>query len=171
MSEETQGHTVASTCAEVFEMVTQGDLNIYGTMFGGKLLSMIDKCAGLSAFRHAGAGVVTVAIDRVEFHRPIRQGAIVTVRSCVNRSFNSSMEVGAVVTMENPWESVLTPVKVCKAYLTFVALDPSGKKLTLPPILPETEEEKRRFAQAEIRRAHRIALSAELSAEEAKKGA
>ena len=160
--ETREGRPVASTHAETFERVTQGDLNIYGTMFGGRLLSLIDKCAGLAAFRHARTGVVTVAIDSVEFHRPIRQGAIVTVKAAVNRSFNSSMEVGVTVLMQNPWESVFEPVKVCKAYVTFVALDPSGKKVELPPVVPETPDEKRRFDEALIRREHRIALNSRL---------
>lgn len=124
---------------------------------------MIDKVAAISAIKHVRGIVVTLSIDSLTFRKPVKGGAIVTLRSCVNRVFRHSLEVGTVVSTLNPGDDV--EQRVCSAYLTFVALDPQGKPVVIPPIVPETEEEKRRFAEALIRRDHRLALETQLGKE------
>lgn len=155
--------TVAHTSLELLESVAPGDLNLYGTLFGGKLLSLIDKSAGFSAFRHAQTGVVTISVDQVDFYKPVELGSLLTIYSSVNRSFQSSMEVGVSVWMQNLKKKILEPVRVCRAYTTFVALDEKWEKVILPQIIPETDEEKSRWAAAAIRRERRMELREQLA--------
>lgn len=145
---------------ESSEIILQSDLNYLGHLFGGRLASIIDKTAAISAIKHARSAVVTVSIDNLIFRRPVRIGSILTVKACVNRVFNKSMEVGVSV-MSLPPDSAEAEY-VCNAYLTFVALDEEGKSRELPAIVPETQEEKRRYEQAGLRREARLALQAQL---------
>ena len=153
--------TVAQSRVESAEIILQSDLNSIGHLFGGRLVSIIDKIAAISALRHAHRVVVTLSIDQLVFRRPVKAGAIVTVKASVNRVFTHSMEVG-VIAQSLPFGAV-EEEHVCSAYLTFVALDPvTGKPVEIPPVAPETEDEKRRFEEAGIRRDHRLALQAQL---------
>jgi acyl-CoA hydrolase len=145
---------------ESSEIILQSDLNYLGHLFGGRLASIIDKTAAISAIKHARSAVVTVSIDNLIFRRPVRLGSILTVKASVNRVFNKSMEVGVTVFSLPPDRPEAE--YVCNAYLTFVALDEQGKTRELPPIVAETEVEKRRFDQAGIRREARLALQAQL---------
>ena len=145
---------------ESSEIILQSDLNHLGHLFGGRLASIIDKTAAISAIKHARSAVVTVSIDSLIFRRPVRLGSILTVKASVNRVFNKSMEVGVSVWSlppDSPEQEY-----VCNAYLTFVALDAEGRTRELAPVVPETEEEKRRFEQAGLRREARLALQAQL---------
>jgi len=145
---------------ESSEIILQSDLNHLGHLFGGRLASIIDKTAAISAIKHARSAVVTVSIDNLIFRRPVRLGSILTVKASVNRVFNKSMEVGVSVWSlppDSPEQEY-----VCNAYLTFVALDAAGRTRELPPAVPETEEEKRRYEQAGLRREARLALQAQL---------
>jgi acyl-CoA hydrolase len=145
---------------ESSEIILQSDLNHMGNLFGGRLAGIIDRTAAISAIKHTRSAVVTVSIDSLIFRRPVRLGSILTVRACVNRVFTKSMEVGVSVWSLPPDGS--EPEYVCNAYLTFAAIDAEGKSYVLPPVIPETVEEKRRFEQAGIRRQHRLALQDEL---------
>lgn len=145
---------------ESSEIILQSDLNHLGHLFGGRLASIIDKTAAISAIKHARSAVVTVSIDNLIFRKPVRLGSILTVKACVNRVFNKSMEVGVSV-MSLPPDSPEEEY-VCNAYLTFVALDEQGRTRELPPIVPDTQEEKRRYEQAGLRREARLALQAQL---------
>ena len=145
---------------ESTEIILQSDLNYLGHLFGGRLASIIDKTAAISAIKHARSAVVTVSIDNLIFRRPVRIGSILTVKACVNRVFNKSMEVGVSVWSLPPDSP--DAEYVCNAYLTFVALDEAGKSRELPPVTPDTEEEKRRFSEAGIRREARLALQTQL---------
>lgn len=153
-------HTVASTYTESSEFILPGDLNSLGYLFGGKLVSWIDKVGAISAIKHVRGTVVTVSIDNLIFRKPVTDGSILTIRAAVNRAFNHSMEVGVVAETLAPGTE--SPVHVCTAYLTFVALDRAGKPTDIPAIVPETEEEKRRYEQALIRRNHRLSLAEQL---------
>src|SRR5450631_2144832 len=117
--------TVAQTRVESSEIILQSDLNSMGHLFGGRLVSIIDKVASISALKHAHRVVVTLSIDRLVFRRPVKVGAIVTVKASVNRVFHHSMEVG-VIALSLPF-GAMEEEHVCSAYLTFVALDASGK--------------------------------------------
>jgi len=153
-------NTVARTQAESSEIILPGDLNALGYLFGGRLVSLIDKVGAISAIRHAQGTVVTVSIDNLIFRQPVTNGSILTIRASVNRVFTHSMEVGVMATTLPPGE--LVDQHVCTAYLTFVALDKRGKPRKIPPVTPETAEEKRRFDQALIRRDNRLKLAAKL---------
>ncbi len=153
-------HTVAATHTESSEFILPGDLNGLGYLFGGKLVSWIDKVGAISAMRHVRGIVVTVSIDNLIFKKPVTNGSVLTIRASVNRAFKHSMEVGVVANTLAPGRE--TPEHVCTAYLTFVALDTDGKPKEIPPIVPGTEEEKRRYDQALIRRNHRLSLAEQL---------
>ena len=153
-------HTVASTYTESSEFILPGDLNALGYLFGGKLVSWIDKVGAISAIRHVRGTVVTVSIDNLIFKKPVTNGSVLTIRAAVNRAFKHSMEVGVVAETLAPGAD--EPVHVCTAYLTFVALDKAGKPTDIAPINPETEDEKRRYDQALIRRNHRLSLAEQL---------
>lgn len=153
-------HTVAASYTESSEFILPGDLNSLGYLFGGKLVSWIDKVGAISAIKHVRGTVVTVSIDNLIFKKPVTNGSVLTIRAAVNRAFRHSMEVGVVAETLAPGAEA--PVHVCTAYLTFVALDKEGKPMDIPGVVPETEEEKRRFDQALIRRNHRLSLAEQL---------
>ena len=153
-------HTVAATYTESSEFILPGDLNSLGYLFGGKLVSWIDKVGAISAIKHVRGIVVTVSIDNLIFRKPVTNGSVLTVRAAVNRAFKHSMEVGIVANTLAPGHE--SPEHVCTAYFTFVALDKDGKPKEIPPITPETEEEKRRYDEALIRRNHRLSLAERL---------
>jgi acyl-CoA hydrolase len=121
-----------------------------GVMFGGIVMSWIDVCAGVSAIRHAAGPVVTASIDRLDFITPIRLGEIVILQSQVNFTATTSMEVGCRVETED----LRTRERryTTKAYLTFVAVDGHGRPRPIQPIVPESDEDRRRFADAARRR-------------------
>jgi acyl-CoA hydrolase len=118
----------------------------------------IDLAGAMAAHRHSRQRVVTASIDHMDFLVPVRVGDLVILRSSVNRVFNTSMEVGVKVWVENYRSDESRHVS--SAYLTFVAIDEAGHKLPVPPVIPETEDEKRRYADAarrrEIRRAESV---------------
>lgn len=147
---------VRETYHEYTELTLPNDANQLGSLFGGKLMQYVDLAASISAARLSRSAVVTASIDSLVFLRPIRIGQLVVIKSAVNRVFRSSMEVGVKVFVEDLPTGEVSHVS--SAYLTFVALDPSGRKLEIPPVIPETEEEKRRYEQAATRRAYRLAL-------------
>ncbi|HKP94715.1 MAG TPA: acyl-CoA thioesterase [Fibrobacteria bacterium] len=148
---------MASTITESSEFILPGDLNSLGYLFGGKLVSWIDKVGAISAIKHVRGTVVTVSIDNLIFKKPVTNGSVLTIRASVNRAFKHSMEVGVVAKTLPPGSE--EAVHVCTAYLTFVALDAAGRPTDIPPVVPETADEKRRFEEALIRRNHRLTLA------------
>jgi uncharacterized protein (TIGR00369 family) len=129
--------------------------NLLGNVHGGVLLGMMDRVAAVAAIRHAGKVCVTVSIDRVDFHEPIHLGELVTMSAMVNYTHRTSLEVGVRVEAENPFTGVRRHTN--KAYLTFVAIDEAGRPAEVPPVVPETPDEKRRFEEARARRERRLA--------------
>jgi acyl-CoA hydrolase len=152
------GRTVSDSRSEYYEICLPNDTNMLGNMLGGHVMHLVDLCGAIAAMRHAGRPVVTASVDQMTFLQPIHVGELVRLKSQVNRVFRTSMEVGVKVWVEN----LLTgEVKhTSSAYLTFVAVDGNGQRVTVPAILPETEEEHRRFEQAADRRAYRLAIKA-----------
>lgn len=135
-------------------MVLPGDANSLGTAFGGKIMQWIDIVAAVAARRHAGCVAVTAAMDSLTFHCPIRLGDVVVLRASVNRAWRTSMEVGVRVECES--ERSQSPTHAASAYLTFVAIDDAGQPRPVAEILPETDEDRRRFERAEQRRRRRL---------------
>ena len=129
--------------------------NVLGNVHGGVLLGMMDRVAAVAAIRHARRTCVTVSVDGVAFREPIHLGELVTMQASVNYAHRTSIEVGVRVEAENLLTGTRRHTNSC--YLTFVAIDESGHPAAVPPVLPETAEEKKRFRAAEERRAQRIA--------------
>jgi len=136
------------------ELVLPNHTNQLGTLFGGQLMFWIDICASLSAGKHNSRICVTASVDRVDFHHPIKLGDAVTLLSSVNRVFNTSLEVGVKVFAQSFRENIVKHTN--SAYLTFVCVDEEGKPVKAVDALPETNEQKRRFNEALIRRENRL---------------
>ena len=128
--------------------------NNLGNAFGGQIVSWIDICASVSASRHCQSVVVTASIDEVHFLKPIKQGEVLILKSCVNMVFNSSLEIGVLVEKEN----VLNGQKrhAIRAYCTFVSLDKNGEPQKAPKLILANDEDKRRAKNAQERRKHRL---------------
>ncbi|HEX4158097.1 MAG TPA: acyl-CoA thioesterase [Rhizomicrobium sp.] len=125
-------------------------------MLGGHVMHLVDLCGAIAAIRHAGCPVVTAAVDQMTFLHPVRLGELVILRSQVNRVFRTSMEVGVKVWVENLQTRAMRHTS--SAYLTFVAIDKAGNRVSVEQVTPETEEEKRRYEQALQRRDYRLAF-------------
>ena len=150
--------SVRASRVETTALVLPADTNALGTMFGGKVMQWIDIAASVAGMRHSGGQVVTASIDALHFLTPIQLGEIVILRAQVNYTGKTSMEIGVRVEAENPRDR--TRRYTTKAYLTFVAIDADAKPRSIPPLVLESDEDRRRWADAEARRAHRLALRA-----------
>lgn len=128
--------------------------NNMGHVFGGVILSMMDKTAAIAAFRHSRAPVVTASIDRVDFREPIHPGDLIVMQASVNYAGRTSMEVGVRVEAEDLLTGRRRHTNSC--YLTFVAVDRNGRPIEVPEVKPESEDEIRRFAAAQQRRRRRL---------------
>ncbi len=157
--------TVANSRCTMTEIVLPNDTNGLGNMMGGRLLHLMDKAAAISTQRHANRVCVTAAVDSVEFHSPIREGEIVIIESQVNRAFNTSMEVELNVWAEDP--RAQTRRKCNRAFYTFVAVDENIQPTRVPPIIPETDEEKERYENASKRRELRLVMSGRIALKDA----
>jgi len=153
---ELPGRFVRESVSEYSELALPTDANMLGNVLGGKVMHLVDLAAALAAVRHARCAVVTASVDQMSFLHPVHIGQLIMLQSSVNRVFRTSMEIGVRVQVEN----LLTGQRkhTSSAYLTFVALDEHGKRTPIPPVIPETDDEKRRFAEAEERRAYRLAM-------------
>ena len=150
--------TVASTQSEMTEIILPNDTNTLGNLLGGRLMHFIDLTGAMAAYRHTRTFIVTAAMDHIDFIQPVHLGNLVTLKSSVNRAFTSSMEVGVKVWAENTQTGVQR--HVASAYLVFVAIDKDGRRVKVPELIPETADEKRRYADALLRREHREAEAA-----------
>ena len=139
----------SDSAVETRYLVMPHQANPYGTAFGGVIMAWIDMVAGMAAQRHCGTEAVTAGIDSLAFKEPIRIGDHVVLRASVNYVSRSSMEVGVRVTREDAYtgrQAVATT-----AHLTFVALDKDKRPSAAPAIKPQTDAEKRRYANARLR--------------------
>lgn len=130
------------------------DANPLGTLFGGKVMHLVDLAGSLAAARHSRTPVVTASIDHMDFIHPVHIGQLLVLRSSVNRVFHTSMEVGVRVCVEDLRTGAIS--HTASAFLTFVALGEDGKPVAVPPVIPETGDECRRFEQAGQRRRNRL---------------
>jgi acyl-CoA hydrolase len=141
---------VGDSQSEMNEIVLPNDTNPLGALLGGRLMHWIDLAGAMAAHRHSRNYVVTAAIDHLDFWTPVHVGDLVILRSSVNRVFNTSMEVGVKVWVEN---YLLDQCQhVSSAYLTFVAVDGGGRHVPVPAVIPETDEQRRRYEDAGRRR-------------------
>jgi acyl-CoA hydrolase len=151
-----EGKPVRESASVYSDFALPIDANPLGDLLGGKVMHLVDLAGAMAAMRHARHPVVTASVDQLNFLHPVRIGQLIQLRSSVNRAFRTSMEVGVKVIAEDltTGESRHTT----SAYVTFVALDAGGKPVEVPPVIPETVEEKRRYEEAGARRAYRLAL-------------
>jgi len=147
--------TVKESQVEKIELIQPNDTNILGNLLGGRLMHFIDIAAALASARHCNNVAVTASVDNLQFHHPIHLGDIVLLKASVNRAFNTSMEIGVRVEVEDIKTGQITHSN--SAYLTFVSIDSkTGRPVKVPQIIPDTEEEKRRYEQALTRREQRL---------------
>ena len=148
------------------QIVMPNDSNQMNNLFGGQLLSWMDRCCAISAHRHCKRQVVTSTINNVAFKNPIPHGAIVTIEAKVSRAFTSSMEVIADVFLEEQRPNGAR-IKANEGIFTFVAVDQLGNPINVPKIEPETELEKERFAAALRRRQLALIIAGKMEPEQA----
>jgi acyl-CoA hydrolase len=146
--------TVRESQHETSELMMPQHANNMGHVFGGVILSLMDKCGAIAAFRHSRAAVTTASIARVDFREPIHLGDLVVMKASVNFVGRSSMEVGVRVEAEDLMTGVRRHTNSC--YLTFVAIDRNGRPIEVAGLTPETDDEQRRYAAAETRRRARL---------------
>ena len=147
---------VRESISEYSELALPNDANGLGNVLGGKVMHLVDLAGALAAMRHARTPVVTASIDYMNFLHPVRIGQLILLRSSVNRVFRTSMEVGVKVWVEN----LMTGLRLhtSSAYLTFVAIDKEGNRVPVPAVIPETDDEKRRYEDAARRREYRLEM-------------
>src|SRR5271166_5266767 len=134
---------VRDSQSEMAEIVLPNDANPLGALLGGRLMHWIDLAGAMAVHRHSRSYAVTASVDHIDFLVPVRVGDLVILKSSVNRVFQTSMEVGVKVFVENYLAD--TAQHVASAHLTFVAVDGAGNRLKIAPVIPETEEQQRRY--------------------------
>lgn len=147
------GKKVSESTTVLVQVMTQQDANLAGNVHGGNIMKLADTAAGVTAMRHSGGNVVTASVDRFDFHAPIFIGNIVTLKASLNFAGRTSMEVGVRVEAEDLFDGRKSHTNSC--YFTMVALDAEGRPTAIPPLLPESEDDRRRIAAAEKRVAAR----------------
>lgn len=130
------------------------DINPRGTAFGGRVMELADKVAAMVSRRHSRTDCVTLYVDSFKFLGPAVKGEMLIYKAAVNRVWKTSMEIGIKVCAEEPMTGKRR--HVVSAYFTFVGIGDDGKPATLPQVIPETEDDKRRFEKADLRRTRRL---------------
>src|SRR3982751_6875269 len=142
----------ASCINDQTAIVFPDDINVVGTLYGGRVMEISDEVAAIVARRHSGRTCVTLGIDSVRFLAPARHGDILVFKAAVNRVWRTSMEIGIKVFADD--SKTMQRHHIVSAYFTFVGVDEDLKPIELPPVMPDTDEQNRRFAQAdELRKA------------------
>ncbi len=152
-----QGKKVRDSQVRLHHFTLPQDANPLGTIHGGVMMKLADEAAGLCAMRHAQRPAVTIAIDSMTFYSPVRVGELVMLKASLNWVGRTAMEVGVRVVAENPLTGERTHTN--SAYFVFVALDDSGRPIQVPRLILETDEERRRWEEAEARQARRLKRS------------
>ena len=145
--------TVKNTHVIMHELILPNDTNLLGNVLGGRVMHLMDMCAAMSAYKHARTAVVTASVDRLDFLAPAKMGEIMILKSSVNYTGKSSMEVGVRIESENPKTGDI--YHTSSAYLTFVSLNDNGKPKRVDNINPENDNEIRRFNEGKIRHEER----------------
>ena len=135
------------------ELILPNDTNLLGNVLGGRVMHLMDMCAAMSAYKHARTAVVTASVDRLDFLAPAKMGEIMILKSSVNYTGQSSMEVGVRIESENPKTGDI--YHTSSAYLTFVSLNENGNPKRVDRIKPDNDIEIRRFNEGKIRHEER----------------
>ena len=157
--------TAKETLSITTIIVLPNDTNTQGNLFGGQLLAWMDVISSVAAHRHCKRVVVTAAVNNVSFQKPIKHASIVTLEAKVSRAFSTSMEIIVDVFVE---DQITGEREKCnEAIYTFVAVDQNGGPIHVPELIPETEEEKKRFEGALRRKQLSLILAGKMKASEA----
>ncbi len=151
---ERKHKTAQESLIEMSELVLPNDTNLLGNLLGGRLMHWIDVAGALAASRHSNCVVATAALDSLDFRHPVRVGEMVRLKARLTWVGNTSMEVRVDVFCENLKTGAV--IKSNKAYITFVALDDSGKPVQVPLLEVTTDDEKKEFERAKQRREMRL---------------
>lgn len=146
---------VAASRVTLSQLMQPEHANLRGDVHGGWIMKLVDEAGALAAMRHAQARVVTVAIDQMRFHEPVRLGDLVVLEAEVTYVGRTSLETHVRVSAENPLTGTRTHTN--SAYVVYVALDEAGRPQPVPPLLPETEAERRQMEAGRERQAYRLA--------------
>jgi len=150
-----EGRFVRESASEYSELALPNDANGLGNLLGGKIMHLVDLAGAIAAIKHSRSPVVTASVDHMDFIQPVHIGQLVRLRASVNRAFRTSMEVGVKVWVEDLIRG--EELHVSSAFLTFVAVTKEGERVLVPPVIPETDDEKRRYERAGVRREYRLA--------------
>jgi acyl-CoA hydrolase len=146
--------SVTDSQTQLIQWMGMTDANSAGFIHGGVVMKLCDEAAGAAAVKHSRSRVVTAGVDRMAFLTPVHVGELVTFSASVNAAWRTSMEVGVRVDAENPRTGERRHTN--SAYLTMVAVDESGNPVPVPPLLAETDEQRGREAEAQVRRRNRL---------------
>jgi acyl-CoA hydrolase len=146
--------------SELIRWMGIGDANLAGLVHGGTVMKLCDEAAAIAAIRHCGLRVVTAGVDRLTFVEPVHVGELLACSATVNAAWRTSMEIGVRVEAENPHSGERRHTST--AYVTMVALDEGGKPTGVPGVIAESDDEKRRQREAEVRRRNRLAEREEI---------
>ena len=135
------------------ELVLPNDTNVLGNVHGGRVMCLMDICAAMTAYKHARKPVVTASVDQLDFLAPAKKGDILILKSSVNYTHRTSMEIGVRIDAESPLTGEVR--HTATAYLTFVAIDENNRPSKIPKVTPSTENEKRRYERAKKRHLQR----------------
>ncbi|MDY6839278.1 MAG: acyl-CoA thioesterase [Thermodesulfobacteriota bacterium] len=152
----TKEKSVSGSRVEMAQVMLPVDANQAGNVHGGSIMKLIDTAAGIVALRHCRSNVVTASMDRLDFHEPVFIGELVILRASINYVGETSMEVGVRVEAENLMTGEVRHTN--SAYLTMVALDENRRPMEVPRVVPEAQEEKRRFEEGRTRAQRRREL-------------
>jgi len=148
------GKTVDQTRVTLAQLMQPEHANNLGNVHGGWIMKLVDEAGALACMRHAGQRVVTVVVDRMTFLQPIRTTDLVTLTAEVSYVGRTSMEAEVQVIAENPVTGESNHTNT--AYLVYVALNDSGKPIAAPPLIPVTEQQRRRMLEGKERQAYRL---------------
>jgi len=149
VKESLKRKTVKDSHVVMHELVLPNDTNLLGNVLGGRVMHLMDMCAAMSAYKHARSAVVTASVDQLDFLAPAKKGDIMILKSAVNFTGKSSMEVGVRIESENPKTGITQ--HTVSAYMTFVSLNEAGKPQRVIAVIPETDIEKRRYQDGKNR--------------------
>jgi uncharacterized protein (TIGR00369 family) len=145
----------SQTSVVLSQLMQPADTNFMGNIHGGVIMKLCDEAAGVCAYQFCRKPVVTAAIDRIDFHHPVRIGNLVVLKASINHAGRTSMEVGVRIEAEDLETGVITHTN--SAYLVFVALGDDGKPVPVPQYVPQTADDERRMKAALERRRLRLA--------------
>jgi acyl-CoA hydrolase len=145
---------VSASQTQLIQWMGVTDANSAGFIHGGVVMKLCDEAAGAAAVKHSRCRVVTAGVDRMAFITPVHVGELVTFSASVNAAWRSSMEVGVRVDAENPRTGERRHTN--SAYLTMVAVDEQGRPVEVPGLVAETDEQRGREAEAQVRRRNRL---------------